>query len=100
MAESFIKAALRSCELTRCSGVVVVVELDEVEFEVAEVTARVVDGAAVASEVAVVLLLLEEVIKLTADAAEAVDWGVDLIITVLVAEVTADGAAVVRQLPV
>lgn len=99
MAESFIKAALRSCELTRCSGVVVVVELDEVEFEVAEVTARVVDGAAVASEVAVVLLLLEEVIKLTAVAA-AVDWGVDLIITVLVAEVTADGAAVVRQLPV
>ena len=97
MAESFIKAALRSCELTRCSGVV---ELDEVEFEVAEVTARVVDGAAVASEVAVVLLLLEEVIKLTAVAAEAVDWGVDLIITVLVAEVTADGAAVVRQLPV
>ena len=100
MAESFIKAALRSCELTRCSGVVVVVELDEVEFEVAEVTARVVDGAAVASEVAVVLLLLEEVIKLTAVAAAAVDWGVDLIITVLVAEVTADGAAVVRQLPV
>ena len=99
MAESFIKAALRSCELTRCSGVVVVVELDEVEFEVAEVTARVVDGAAVASEVAVVLLLLEEVIKLTAVAA-AVDWGVDLIITVLVAEVTTDGAAVVRQLPV
>lgn len=99
MAESFIKAALRSCELTRCSGVVVVVELDEVEFEVAEVTARVVDGAAVASEVAVVLLLLEEVIRLTAVAA-AVDWGVDLIITVLVAEVTADGAAVVRQLPV
>ena len=99
MAESFIKAALRSCELTRCSGVDVVVELDEVEFEVAEVTARVVDGAAVASEVAVVLLLLEEVIKLTAVAA-AVDWGVDLIITVLVAEVTADGAAVVRQLPV
>ena len=97
MAESFIKAALRSCELTRCSGVVVV-EL-EVEFEVAEVTARVVDGAAVASEVAVVLLLLEEVIKLTAVAA-AVDWGVDLIITVLVVEVTADGAAVVRQLPV
>ena len=97
MAESFIKAALRSCELTRCSGVVVV-EL-EVEFEVAEVTARVVDGAAVASEVAVVLLLLEEVIKLTAFAA-AVDWGVDLIITVLVVEVTADGAAVVRQLPV
>ena len=99
MAESFIKAALRSCELTRCSGVVVLVELDEVEFEVAEVTARVIDGAAVASEVAVVLLLLEEVIKLTAVAA-AVDWGVDLIITVLVAEVTADGAAVVRQLPV
>ena len=99
MAESFNKAALRSCELTRCSGVVVV-ELDEVEFEVAEVTARVVDGAAVASEVAVVLLLLEEVIKLTAVAAAAVDWGVDLIITVLVAEVTADGAAVVRQLPV
>lgn len=99
MAESFIKAALRSCELTRCSGVVVV-ELDEVEFEVAEVTARVVDGAAVASEVAVVvLLLLEEVIKLTAVAA-VVGWGVDLIITVLVAEVTADGAAVVRQLPV
>ena len=58
-----------------------------------------VDGAAVASEAAVVLLLLEEVIKLTAVAA-AVDWGVDLIITVLVAEVTADGAAVVRQLPV
>ena len=98
MAESFIKAALRSCELTRCSGVVVV-ELDEVEFEVAKVTARVVDGAAVACEVAVVLLLLEEVIKLAAVAA-AVDWGVDLIITVLVAEVTADGAAVVRQLPV
>jgi len=96
LAESFNKAALRSCELTRCSGVV---ELDEVEFEVAEVTARVIDGAAVASEVAVVLLLLEEVIKLTAVAA-AVDWGVDLIITVLVAEVTADGAAVVRQLPV
>ena len=99
MAESFIKAALRSCELTRCSGVVVVVELDEVEFEVAEVTARVIDGAAVASEVAVVLLLLEEVIRLTAVAAAA-DWVVDLIITVLVAEVTADGAAVVRQLPV
>ena len=98
MAESFIKAALRSCELTRCSGVVVV-EIDEVEFEVAEVNARVVDGAAVASEVAVVLLLLEEVIKLTAVAA-VVDWGVDLIITVLVVEVTADGAAVVRQLPV
>ena len=98
MAESFIKAALRSCELTRCSGVVVV-ELDEVEFEVAEVTARVVDGAAVASEVAVVLLLLEEVIKPTAVAA-VVGWGVDLIITVLVAEVTAEGAAVVRQLPV
>ena len=99
MAESFIKAALRSCELTRCSGVVVV-ELDEVEFEVAEVTARVVDGTAVASEVAVVvLLLLEEVIKLTAVAA-VVGWGVDLIITVLVAEVTAEGAAVVRQLPV
>ena len=99
MAESFIKAALRSCELTRCSGVVVV-ELDEVEFEVAEVTARVVDGAAVASEVAVVLLLLEEVIKLLIAVAAAVGWGVDLIITVLVAEVTADGAAVVRQLPV
>ena len=99
MAESFIKAALRSCELTRCSGVVVV-ELDEVEFEVAEVTARVVDGAAVASEVAVVLLLLEEVIKLLIAVAAVVGWGVDLIITVLVAEVTADGAAVVRQLPV
>lgn len=100
MAESFIKAALRSCELTRCSGVVVV-ELDEVEFEVAEVTARVVDGTAVASEVAVVvLLLLEEVIKLLIAVAAVVGWGVDLIITVLVAEVTADGAAVVRQLPV
>ena len=98
MAESFIKAALRSCELTRWSGVVVA-ELDEVEFEVAEVTTRMVDGAAVASEAAVVLLLLEEVIKLTAVAA-AVDCCVDLIITVLAAEVTLDGAAVVRQLSV
>ena len=49
MAESFIKAALRSCELTRCSGVVVV-ELDEVEFEVAEVTA---EGAAVVRQLPV-----------------------------------------------
>jgi len=100
LAESFNKAALRSCELTRCSGVAVV-ELVEVEFEVPEVTARVTDGAAVV-EAAVVLLLLEEVnelVKLTAVA--TVDWGVDLIITVLVAEFTADGEAVrVGQLPV